>query len=49
MQLDIKAMNNEWISTEHYQSEASYVVFKGATLEFGFWDNIVPAGLWKLQ
>ena len=45
MQLDIKAMNDEWISTEHYQSEASYIVFKGGNLEFGFRDNIVAAGL----
>jgi hypothetical protein len=48
MRLDIKAMNNEWTTTEHYQSELSLIFFKG-TLDFGFRENIVPAGLWKLQ
>ena len=48
MQLNIQALNKEWLTTEHYQNEVSYITFKG-TLDFGFRENIVPGGLWSLQ
>ena len=46
--LDFGKLNKEWIGTEHYQDEVSYICFKG-TLDYGFCENIVPAGTWQLR